>query len=104
MKNLDGKINTWLELGKWLFGRSNHTLIALLTALTENYGVKYGSNNHKKLMEKKVKLTEEFDEMLAGNSIFIYPTHPTGTFVILKSLYYDGYLTNFPFSSCTLSQ
>ncbi|CAO1412679.1 unnamed protein product [Diamesa tonsa] len=77
LKNLNGKINTWLELGKWLFGRSNHTLIALLTALTENYGVKYGSDSHKKLMEKKVKLIEEFDEMLAGNSVFIYPTHPT---------------------------
>lgn len=68
-----------MELGKWLFGRSNHTLIALLTALTENYGVKYGSVKHQKLMEKKAKLTEEFDEMLAGNSVFIYPTHPTGT-------------------------
>ena len=84
LANLNGKINTWLELGKWLFGRSNHTLIALLTALTENYGVKYGSKQHQKLMEEKTKLAEEFDEMLAGNSIFIYPTHPTGIIINIK--------------------
>lgn len=38
LANLEGKINPWWELFKWVFGKSDHTFIALATCLMEKGG------------------------------------------------------------------
>lgn len=77
LANFDGKINVWWELLKLLFGQSNHTFIALLTCITERYGVQYGTEKHSKLLETKRQLYQEFKDMLGNDGVFLYPTHPT---------------------------
>jgi len=75
--NLKGRINPYWELAKWFIGQSNHTFIAIMTALTESNGVKYGSSKHQHLVNEKKELIKEFDSMLGTNGVFLYPTHPT---------------------------
>lgn len=70
------KINGYVELAKWIFGKSNHTFIGIMTSITESTGVKPGTKKHKYLQEERDKLIEEFSEMLDDMSIFLYPTHP----------------------------
>lgn len=71
------KINAWLELGKWVFGRSHHTFIAIMTSLTEEFGTQPNTAKHRYLLSERDKLIEDFREMLKGDSVFLYPTHPT---------------------------
>lgn len=75
--NLKGRINPTVELMKWFIGQSNHTFIAIMTALTENAGVKYGSSKHQHLIKEKKELLKEFESMLGTTGVFLYPTHPT---------------------------
>lgn len=75
--NLEGRVNAWKELGKWIFGMSHHTFIALATAIVEQGGVKPGTPQHTYLVKRKNQLVEEFKDMLGDNGVFIYPTHPT---------------------------
>lgn len=75
--NLKGKINPYMELLKWFCGLSNHTFIAIMTALTEKLGVKYGSSKHTYLVNQKRELFKEFENMLGSDGVFLYPTHPT---------------------------
>lgn len=77
LMNLSGKINPYWELCKWPVGASNHTLIAILTALTERIGVKYGSSKHAALIHQRNELRAEVEAMLGENGVFVYPTHPT---------------------------
>lgn len=75
--NLKGRINPYWKLAKWFIGQSNHTFIAILTALTENAGVKYGSSKHQHLVNEKKELLKEFETVLGTTGVFLYPTHPT---------------------------
>lgn len=70
--------NAAVELGKWMFGRSDHTFCAIMTAVTETFGTQTGTDKHRYLLEERDKLIDEFKELLKDdNSVFIYPTHPT---------------------------
>ena len=67
-----------MELGKWMFGRSNHTLAAIGTALTEKFGTQLGTPKFAYLRSERDKIIDEFRELLKDeNSVFLYPTHPT---------------------------
>lgn len=71
-------INAWVELGKWIFGRSHHTFIAIMTALTEKFGTQPDTDKHAFLLSERDKIIEDFREMLKDDmSVFLYPTHPT---------------------------
>lgn len=71
-------INAWVELAKWIFGRSHHTFIAIMTTMTENFGVEAGSDKHRYLLSERDKITEDFRQLLRDDmSVFLYPTHPT---------------------------
>lgn len=71
-------LNCWCELGKWIFGRSNHTFIAIMTALTEKFGTQPGTAKHDYLLEERDKTIEDFRELLKDEmSVFLFPTHPT---------------------------
>lgn len=77
LANLNGRINPYLEMFKWLFGVSKHTFIAIMTAITDRMGVKYGTPEYHLKVKERDDLRREFEEMLGTNGVLIYPTHPT---------------------------
>lgn len=77
LANLEGRINPYLELLKWFVASSNHTFIAIVTAMFDRIGLQYGSPKYFKLVDEKNDLVHEFQELLGTNGVFIYPTHPT---------------------------
>ncbi|XP_045477712.1 fatty-acid amide hydrolase 2 [Harmonia axyridis] len=77
LTNMEGDLNMPLELLKWCLRCSNHTFIALCTAIAENTGVEHGGEAHTKLIGFRDKLKEELIEILGENGVLIYPTHPT---------------------------
>lgn len=77
LANLNGRINPYVELIKWLFGMSNHTFIAIMTAITDRLGVQNGTPEYYKWVKERDELRHEFEEMLGTDGVFIYPTHPT---------------------------
>lgn len=71
-------INAWMELAKWIFGRSHHTFIAIATALTEKFGTQPGTEKYEYLLSERDKIIDDFRNMLKDEmSVFIYPSHPT---------------------------
>lgn len=60
LANRKGHLNIWWELVKWMLFMSNHTLVALLTAVFEKSGVKYGSEKHVRLIQESKDLYQEF--------------------------------------------
>lgn len=77
LANLKGRINPRLELIKRIFGKSNHTLIAILSAMMAKKGDKFGSVRNIYLRECRNELLKEVEKMLGTNGVLIYPTHPT---------------------------
>lgn len=77
-KRPNEKVNGWIELIKWIFGRSNHTFIAIMTCLTESLGVQPNTEKYHYLRGEAEKTIEEFRELLKDDmSVFLYPTHPS---------------------------
>lgn len=77
LANLNGRINPYTEMVKWLFGMSKHSFIALMTAITDRIGVKYGTPEYHLKVKERDDLRREFEDMLGTNGVLIYPTHPT---------------------------
>lgn len=77
LANLEGRINPYLELFKWVFGQSNHTFVGIMTAITERSGVQHGTDKYHYLVQQRDELLQEFKTLLGDNGVFIYPTHPT---------------------------
>lgn len=77
LANLNGRINPYIEIFKWLLGQSKHTFIAIMTAITDRVDVQYGTPAFYQKVQEKNDLMHEFEEMLGNNGVFIYPTHPT---------------------------
>lgn len=70
-------VNAWIEMVKSLFGRSNHTFVAIMTALTEKFGAAPGTLKHEYLQEERDKLIDDFRDILKDDCVFLFPTHPT---------------------------
>jgi fatty acid amide hydrolase 2 len=64
-------------MAKWTIGQSNHTLIALFTALTEKLGHQPGTPQYERLFSMCQELHDELQALLNEDGIFLYPTHPT---------------------------
>ncbi|KYM89280.1 Fatty-acid amide hydrolase 2 [Atta colombica] len=77
LTNRKGQLNVWLEIIKWMLFMSNHTLVALVTAIFEKCGLKHGSEKHVRLMQQSKDLYQEFKDILGEDGVFLYPTHPT---------------------------
>lgn len=77
LANLDGRINPYLEMGKWLIGQSKHSFIAIVTALVDRTGIKYGTPEFYEMVRLKNDLRQEIQDMLGTTGVFIYPVHPT---------------------------
>lgn len=83
-----GHLNIWLELVKMMLFMSNHTLVALLTAVFEKFGIKRGSEKHAKLMQQSKDLYQEFKVQ----SSFLYQHFVTDFIYVLYILYIYIYL------------
>lgn len=77
LDNLEGKINPYVELFKWIVGQSNHTFVGIMTAITERKGIQYGTEKYFYMVKQRDELLQEMSTMLGENGVFIYPTHPT---------------------------
>ncbi|XP_065089727.1 fatty-acid amide hydrolase 2-B [Ochlerotatus camptorhynchus] len=77
LDNLEGKINPYVELLKWIVGQSNHTFVGIMTAITERKGIQYGTEKYHYMVKQRNELLQEMNSMLGDNGVFIYPTHPT---------------------------
>lgn len=60
LTNRKGQLNLWLECIKWILFMSNHTLVALVTAIFEKFGLKHGSEKHVRLIQQSKDLYQEF--------------------------------------------
>lgn len=60
LSNRNGRINLGWEFLKWAMFMSNHTLIALLTAMFERFTVKHGTERYSKLIQESRDLYWEF--------------------------------------------
>jgi fatty acid amide hydrolase 2 len=62
---------------EYYLGRSEHTLIAIFTCISEKQGPKPGTPKYNYLRSERDKLIDDFREMLKDDySVFLYPTHP----------------------------
>ncbi|XP_065155525.1 fatty-acid amide hydrolase 2 isoform X1 [Atheta coriaria] len=77
LANLRGSINIPWEFLKWCVGYSEHTFIALTTALAEKIGPGYGSSVYEKFVEERDVFRREMMELLGDDGVLLYPTHPT---------------------------
>lgn len=77
LTNMQHRINPYVELLKWPIGLSNHTFIAIVTAMIAKTGAAYGSSKHSFLVKQKDELKAQFSSMLGDDGVFLYPTHPT---------------------------
>lgn len=76
-KNPNEEISPLWEIGKMIFGGSNHTFISMLTTFKQRFDPKSGSEEQRVIFEERDKLIEDFKNMLKDDmSIFLYPTHP----------------------------
>ncbi|CAG9816000.1 unnamed protein product [Phaedon cochleariae] len=77
LANLNGSINPWWELVKWVLRLSEHTFIGIVTCFAENWGTQYGDEKYKYLVEQRDALRRELTDLLGDDGVFLYPTHPT---------------------------
>ncbi|CAG4951952.1 unnamed protein product [Colias eurytheme] len=63
------------EIIKSICGRSDKTLVILLTALADNVDLKSDAYRENRMLAEK--LENMFKEMLGEDGVFIFPTHPT---------------------------
>lgn len=77
LMNKESKFRLLLEIFKNMLGLSANTFIALVTALVDYTGVKFGSEKYKHFLRKRDEMEKIFCELLGDNGVFLYPTHPT---------------------------
>ena len=77
LMNEEGRLNPFLELGKWLFGRSQYTLPALEMALMDACSgqPKMGEDNAE-AHTKRDNLKRVLEDLMGVNGVILYPTMP----------------------------
>ena len=77
LMNGEGRVNPFLELGKWLFGRSQYTLPSLEMALMDvcSGAPKMGEDNAE-AHTKRDNLKRELEDLMGDNGVILYPTMP----------------------------
>lgn len=77
LMNEEGRLNPFLELGKWLFGFSQYTLPCLELALMDfcSGQPKMGDDNAEAHM-KRDSLKRELEALMGDNGVILYPTMP----------------------------
>lgn len=74
---LQGEVNVWRELVRWLLGRSPHTLPALGLCVLEAVSPKRGHPSVGRFLSMAASLKTRLEALLgSGEAIFLYPSHP----------------------------
>ncbi|CAL4093751.1 unnamed protein product, partial [Meganyctiphanes norvegica] len=71
-----GSINVWLELVKWIFRLSKHTLPALALCVVEKFNDKQ-NENFTKMLAMCDDLRTELKELLGDDGVLLFPSHAT---------------------------
>ncbi|XP_017288676.1 fatty-acid amide hydrolase 2-B [Kryptolebias marmoratus] len=61
------------ELLKWMMGKSDHTMAAIMLAVVE---MTQGSKASPFIIQKKEKLQKDMEELLGTDGVLLYPSHP----------------------------
>ena len=89
MKKCETLSNIVLIIVKWMLFMSNHTLVALVTAIFEKCGLKHGSEKHVRLMQQSKDLYQEFKVLL--HYFFCYmifiSTYASNVTIVVKFFY-----------------
>ncbi|XP_065199283.1 fatty-acid amide hydrolase 2-A-like [Sycon ciliatum] len=65
------------ELCKWCVGQSNHTFIAILTALLSSQIRNIPESKLLKMRQIRSSLESELEQLIGENGVLIFPSHPT---------------------------
>lgn len=87
LTNRKGHINICWELVKWMLFMSDHTLVALLTVTFEKFGIKYGSEEHSRLMQQSKDLRQEFKVQFFKEK-FIYNMNCLNATILFAILFF----------------
>lgn len=72
-----GEVNLWLEFFKCLFGLSVHTLPIIVVGLIEKYTPTNKDDPKRKyILHATLELKKQMNELLGGDGIFLFPSHP----------------------------
>uniref|UniRef100_A0A158Q784 Amidase domain-containing protein n=1 Tax=Elaeophora elaphi TaxID=1147741 RepID=A0A158Q784_9BILA len=79
MTDLKVNINCFVELFKWLVGKSVHTLPAIVTGIMDEHFAPFNEEQKQKvtLLSKRDRLSREIKELLLDNGILLFPSFPT---------------------------
>ena len=75
MANNNGSVNCFVEIFKWMVGKSPHTLPAIVLGMGEKFTSLSASTDHIFLNMLK-NLDKELTELLGNNGVLLYPSHP----------------------------
>ncbi|KAK6106120.1 Amidase family protein [Brugia pahangi] len=77
MTDLKMNINCFVELFKWLMGKSMHTLPAIITGIMDEHFAPFNEEQKQKLRNQRDRLSREVEELLSDNGILLFPSFPT---------------------------
>ncbi|VDK68523.1 unnamed protein product [Litomosoides sigmodontis] len=77
MTDLKANINCFVELFKWLVGKSVHTLPAIITGIVDEHFTPFNEEQKQKLRRQRDRLSREVKELLSDNGIILFPSFPT---------------------------
>ncbi|EFO18735.1 amidase [Loa loa] len=77
MTDLKVNINCFIELFKWVLGKSVHTLPAIVTGIVDEHFTPFNEEQKQKLRSQRDRLSRELKELLSDNGILLFPSFPT---------------------------
>uniref|UniRef100_A0AAF5Q079 Amidase domain-containing protein n=1 Tax=Wuchereria bancrofti TaxID=6293 RepID=A0AAF5Q079_WUCBA len=77
MTDLKMNINCFVELFKWLMGKSVHTLPAIITGIVDEHFAPFNEKQKQKLRNQRDRLSREVEQLLSDNGILLFPSFPT---------------------------
>ncbi|VDD95154.1 unnamed protein product [Enterobius vermicularis] len=76
MTDLTTDLNCLLELGKWVVGKSNHTLPGIIAGIIDKQSP-FNEDQKAKLLAQRDRLNRELKELLLDDGILLFPSFPT---------------------------
>ena len=71
-----GRVNCFIELGKWLIRQSEHTLPAIALGILDDHLSSFNKANDLLYVEKLKVLKEKLTNLLGEDGVLLYPSHP----------------------------
>lgn len=101
--------NVLTEILKYIFFMSPHTFPAIFTGIFKNIAEKLSDSYYNEMMELRMRLRKQFEELLGDNGVLISPSYNSSAFYPYESVYniYIIYMAvfnvlGFPVTQCPL--